>query len=391
MKLDFSGKSREKSRVPNYLGGRDRRNLTFWFLGGGFLLLIATNFANFSSFAKAILPGRSSSIDTRMPLEAYREPLPHGAVQMLPTAEKATVESQQAEAAAQAAPPLTKESPAAPGTNETLPPVAEVKSTMPGHGKYFSGVNAPLLASVKNETLFRQQETEAWFHLFDVVNKAAPEQLKKEATPIYNFATLYGQSNYYRGQAVTMKGLAKWVTEFKSEPPDNAAGIAKYYQIGFQIDSREVNPIAVYVIDLPENLPRGTVDPKDPTRFTFKDGIPFSVAGIFYKNLGYSAGDGFRFMPALVAKSIQLDPAAIAAPPTNPVIYLLVLLGLGGALLLAMYFVSAKRKKVEFVIPSTMPTVSIPEPALHDNLFPDSKSDADSEHKQPWPALPGDE
>lgn len=388
MKFDFSGKSSDLPRVPNYLGRRDQRNVAFWVLGGGFLLLIATNFNNFSNFAKAILPGRGSKIDTRVPLEAYREPLPYGAVQMLPVTDDATVESKQAAETATAGTEQPKDNPA---TTKLPPPLPDDKPKMPDHGKYYSGVNVPLLSSIRNEAPLRHEENEVWYHLFDVVNKAAPEQLKKEATPIYDFATIYGQSNYYRGQAIAMKGLAKWYTEFKSDPPDNAAGIAKYYQIGFQTDPREDNPIAVYCIDLPENFPRGTVDPNDPTRFKFKEGISFSVEGIFYKNLVYSASDGeLRRMPALIAKTIRLDPAsAAAAPPTNPLLYLLVLLGLGATLLLTMFFASTRRKKLTFVIPNTLPELSIPE---HDtNALPLADANSgDPESAQHWPALPAD-
>lgn len=60
MKFDFSGKTSDLPRAPNYLGGRDRRNVTFWVLGGGFLLLIASNLEDYSKFAKAIMPGQRS-------------------------------------------------------------------------------------------------------------------------------------------------------------------------------------------------------------------------------------------------------------------------------------------------------------------------------------------
>ncbi len=391
MKFDFSGKSSDLPRVPNYLGRRDQRNVAFWVLGGGFLLLIATNFTSFSKFAKAMLPKRGPAIDTRVPLEAYREPLPYGAVQMLPVADDATVESNQADETSKAGAESPQDDPAAPMTVKLPPPLPDDKPKMPDHGKYYSGVNVPLLSNIRNEAPLRYEENEAWYHLFDVVNKAAPEQLKKEATPIYDFATIYGQSKFYRGQAVAMRGLAKWCTEFKSERPDNAAGIKKFYQIGFKIEVGEVNPIVVYVSELPKDLPRGTVDPNDSTRTLYDPVVPFTVEGIFFKNLAYPAGDGeFRYMPALIAKTIRLDPAAAAAvPPTNPLLYLLVLLGLGATLLLAMFFASTKRKKLTFVIPNSIPPLSIPESATNDLPLADTRS-GDPEPAQAWPTLPDD-
>src|SRR5689334_11583516 len=101
MKFDFSRKPSDLPRVPNYLAGRDRRAVTIWVLGVGFLLIIGSNFQNFSKFANAILPGSDSSVDTRVPLAAYREPLPFEAVQMLPTDENTTVESALAKRAAE--------------------------------------------------------------------------------------------------------------------------------------------------------------------------------------------------------------------------------------------------------------------------------------------------
>lgn len=384
MKFDFSGKSSDLPRVPNYLGGRDRRTLTFWVLGGGFLLLIASNFTNFSKFAKAILPGQASRVDTRVPLPPYREPLPYEAVQLLPLDEDLSLESalakQSQENPAAADPSAAKESPAPPDSGAVPPSVPDVTPPkMLAHGKYYSAVNVPLLATIQNEAPFRQTEAEVWYHLFDVVNKAPPEQLKKESTPIYDFATIFGQSNYYRGQAIAMTGIAKWYMEEKSDPPDNAAGIAKYYQIGFQINAREDNPMMVYVVELPANMPRGVADPKDPTRFSLKPGVPFAFEGIFFKSFAHSAGDGeFRLYPALLAKTIRIQPAAAAAePPTNPLVYLAVLLGLGMLFFLAMYFLSIKRKKIQFVIPAGASPLSIPEVNVND-----------ADAKEPWPVLP---
>ncbi len=191
MKLDFSGKPSDLPRVPNYLGGRDRRAVTFWVLGGGFLLLIASNFTNFSKFARAILPGQASRVDTRVPLPAYREPLPYEAVQLLPFDEDESVESVLAKQGGEnptAADSATekkesstkKESSASPLTGEMPQPIpADPPAKRPDHRKYYSAVNVPLLATIQNEAPFRQTETEVWYHLFDVVNKAPPEQLKK--------------------------------------------------------------------------------------------------------------------------------------------------------------------------------------------------------------------
>lgn len=375
-------------RVPNYLGGRDRRNVTMFVLGGGFLLLIASNFQGFSKFARAVLPGQASRVDTRVPLPAYREPLPYEAVQLLPFDEDSSVDSALAKQeagspAAEEADPEKKDSPTAALEVETPPPASSDPSAkLPNHRKYYSAVNVPLLATIQNDAPFRNTETEVWFHLLDVVNKAAPEQLKKEATPIYDFATIFGQSNYYRGQAISLTGIAKWYMEIPSNPKDNAAGIAKFYQVGFQINAQEDNPMMVYVVDLPADMPRGVADPQDPTRFTLKPGVPFAVEGIFFKNYAHVAGDGeFRLYPALLAKTIRLKPTGAAAePPTNPMVYLLALACLGGVFFLLMYFLSVKRKKISFVIPAaTSPLAIDPKDVdLNDSVEP----------KEQWPVLP---
>lgn len=324
-------------------------------------------------------------MDTRLPLPPYREPLPYEAIQLLPlegdtSLELALAEQNADNPATEESAPDQKES-SAPATTEETPPSlpADSPPKLPNHRKYYSAVNVPLMATIQNEAPFRQTETEAWFHLLDVVNKAAPEQLKKEATPIYDFATIFGQSNYYRGQAIALTGIAKWYMEVKSNPVDNAAGIAKCYQIGFQINAQEDNPMMVYVVDLPADLPRGTADPQDPTRFTLKPGVPFAVEGIFFKSYAHVAGDGeFRLYPALLAKTIRLQPTTAAAePPTNPMVYLLALLCMGVLFFLGMYFLSVKRKKLQFVIPTSMSPLSIPDVDVND-----------VDPKEPWPVLP---
>ncbi len=136
----------------------------------------------------------------------------------------------------------------------------------------------------------------------------------------------------------------------------------------------------VYVVDLPANLPRGVADPQDPTRFILKPGVPFAVEGIFFKSYAHAAGDGeFRLYPALLAKTIRLKPAAAAAEPaSNPMVYLLVLVCLGMLVSLVTYFLSVKRKKLQFVIPTPTAPLTIPEIANADS----------AETKEPWPVLP---
>lgn len=138
MKFDFSGKTSDLPRMPNYLGGRDRRMVTFWVLGVGFLLLIASNFTNFANFAKAILPGRISSVDTRLPLGPYRERMPYDAVQMLPveevlTAEKSAPEKSDAkQTPEEAKTPETKAAESAPATdNKDAPITLDIPKPLP--------------------------------------------------------------------------------------------------------------------------------------------------------------------------------------------------------------------------------------------------------------------
>jgi hypothetical protein len=136
----------------------------------------------------------------------------------------------------------------------------------------------------------------------------------------------------------------------------------------------------VYVVDLPADMPRGIADPKDPTLFKLKPGVPFTVEGIFFKSYAHLAGDGeFRLYPALLAKTIRLKPTAVAAePPTSPMVYLLAIVSMGVLFFLVTYFLSVKRKKLEFVIPTPTAPLTIPEVGNEDAAEP----------KEQWPVLP---
>src|SRR5207248_341476 len=131
------------------------------------------------------------------------------------------------------------------------------------------------------------------------------------------FLQLQEQSDAYRGEIVTVGGTVERIIP-QNNPPENAAGIKKFYEIWIRPDGSRL-PIVAVCLELPPDYPSG----KSP-------GI--DITGFFYKRLGYAsaepaAGDSrqtglknvFRSSPLVLAKTVQVRaaPPVAAAKPVH--------------------------------------------------------------------------
>ncbi len=191
------------------------------------------------------------------------------------------------------------------------------------------GGECAMLATIENEAPFRQTENEVWFHLLDVVNKAAPEQLKKEATPIYDFATIFAPIKLLPRSSDHAERHRQGYTEVPSNPKDNAAGIAKCYQVGFQINAQEDNPMMVVRRRFAGgHAARNRRSARSHALQAQTRRAVHRYRNIFSKLSASCAGTAsFVCIHAARQNVFRLKPTAVAAEPaTNPMVYLL---GLG--------------------------------------------------------------
>ena len=171
-----------------------------------------------------------------------------------------------------------------------------------------SGVQAELLESVHDDTIFRGAEHAAWFHFFDLLAHRTDEQLADESLGVVTFAQLYRQPASYRGRLVMLQGRlrrAVW-----QPAPKNEQGLAGYYQTWLQPDDNPADPIVIYALELPPDMPTGS----DIL-------VEVSATGYFFKRWVYEAPGALRVAPVVLARTVEPRTPILTAPsaaPNNP-------------------------------------------------------------------------
>jgi hypothetical protein len=149
--------------------------------------------------------------------------------------------------------------------------------------------------------VFLPDEADAWFHLFDVVGKADPEDLDRAALEDVGYLQLDQQPKEYRGRVVKLSGIVRGVKLV--ETPVNAFNVDRYYQLWIQPERASPALVVVYCLKLPEGFPVGE-----------QLDAPVQLTAIFFKRWTYSSRGGITTAPLLVAKTLTWMPAPPPAP-----------------------------------------------------------------------------
>ncbi len=170
-----------------------------------------------------------------------------------------------------------------------------------GGDAYFPGVHAQYLDAVRDDTPFRSPESDAWFHLFELLEKNTDERLAQGSSGPVGYLQLERQPQAYRGRLVTVSGTVRSAKEVAA--PENSYGIERYYQVWLQPLRSDPELIVVYVLHLPLDFPVGEALDE-----------PVSATGFFFKRWAYPSRSGILTAPLVLARSIQWTPAPPAAP-----------------------------------------------------------------------------
>jgi hypothetical protein len=166
---------------------------------------------------------------------------------------------------------------------------------------YFPGVHAQYLDAVRDDTVFRAPESDAWFHLLELLEKNTDERLASASSGPVGYLQLDRQPQAYRGRLVTVSGTARSATEVTA--PENSYGIERYYQIWVQPQRSDPELIVVYTLHVPLDFPLG----KELDQ-------PISAVGFFFKRWAYPSRSGILTAPLVLARSIQWTPSEPTAP-----------------------------------------------------------------------------
>lgn len=151
------------------------------------------------------------------------------------------------------------------------------------------GAPARSLATVRDDTVFRDGDREAWFSLWQTLRSTDPVVLRKSPATSVSFAELFGQPKAFRGRLVRFTGLVKRLQYV--EAPANDSNIDGYWQAWVRPDLGPPTPIVVYFLEVPPGFPTGE---------RIEERI--EVVGYFFKRWAYQATDAIRTAPLVVSR-----------------------------------------------------------------------------------------
>jgi hypothetical protein len=170
--------------------------------------------------------------------------------------------------------------------------------------RLFPGVRTDYLAAVRDDTVFRPAESDAWFHLLAVLARSDNDQLVKASEGPVTHLQLDGQPNEYRGRLVTIGGIARAAKQVAA--PENAFDVKGYYQLWIQADRGASELFVLYCLELPQGFPLGERIDAECT-----------ATGFFFKRWAYPSQGGITTAPLVVAKTLIWQPAPVEEPPAE--------------------------------------------------------------------------
>ena len=167
------------------------------------------------------------------------------------------------------------------------------------------------LAKVRDNTLHRGVEQEAWFHLLDILQRTPEPQLNQRSSGTASYLQLFQQPGEYRAKLVTVQGSARMISRFTA--PRNIYGIEHYFRITMKPQGGPDNPILIYALELPARFP---IPQKPQIHIQVREEI--KCTGYFFKRLVFRSRDGLRTAPLVLAKLPRWYPAPVEPATTMP-------------------------------------------------------------------------
>ena len=162
------------------------------------------------------------------------------------------------------------------------------------------------LALVRDDTVFRSADQQAWFAIWKRLQEEAAAGSPPRGREV-TFAQLFAQPRSFRGRRVRVAGTIRRLQEVAA--PANPLGIATYWQAWLEPAEGPAAPIVVYFLDLPPGMPAG-----------MRVEIPAVVDGVFFKRWAYQASDAIRLAPLLMATGPQLPPRITSGRGQTPIV-----------------------------------------------------------------------
>lgn len=163
------------------------------------------------------------------------------------------------------------------------------------------------LAAIRDDTVHRPQETDAWFALFDRLQQTDQAQLDKQDAPSVSFVQMFKETDDFRGKLVRFQGRIMQAKPIKAS--QNVYGIKQQYLLWIQPDDAPKSPVVVYALAMPKDFP--TLDSPNLDGGYTKLREDVVVTGYLFKRWAYRAQEGTQVAPLVVTKSVKWQPSPI--------------------------------------------------------------------------------
>ena len=246
----------------NYLARTEQRRVFWLFMPPALIIMLLLGWVERSWFGRPSAAGRPQ-IDTKMP-----------------------------------------EIPADPTVTDAV--VIEADTDLPAAGDDAYGASVESLARVRDDTVFRGAETDAWFQIWLTLRSADMHSLTHAAARRVSFTELFGQPRSYRGRLVRFRGTLHRLEKLTA--PANEHGVEEYWQGWLEPEGGPVSPIVVYFLQLPDGMPQGMAINE-----------PVDVVGYFFKRWAYAATDTVRIAPLVLALEPIWKPRPAGSRATDSI------------------------------------------------------------------------
>jgi hypothetical protein len=164
------------------------------------------------------------------------------------------------------------------------------------------------LADIRDNTVIRSVEGDAWFRFFEQLQATSPSSLKAAAIGRIGFLQLFKQPQVYRGKLVTVRGDVR--LGYRVAAQANHGGIEGYYVYWLKPAGGPNRPMVIYALETPPGFP--ALADKELGQPPTELDEPAEFTGYFFKNWAYPAQDNTRLAPLLLARAPEWQP--VTAP-----------------------------------------------------------------------------
>lgn len=200
-----------------------------------------------------------------------------------------------------------------------------------------SALDTVFLGTIKDSTVFRSGEKDAWFRFLERLDRANLPDLESHAVGRVSFLQVYRQPDDYRGKLVTVQGSVR--RGYYRQAPRNFYGIPGYY-IFWLKPTGSNSPMVVYCLDVPQGFPDVKTLEETTAKPELNEQVEFT--GFFFKRWAYRSEDGTRLAPLILAKTPRWEaPAEDSAAVTEPPPWTLIASLAGGSALFGILFATA--------------------------------------------------